>query len=261
MVAPKRLLFASIGVLFSLISIPHLNKHSIANLPTGLDSALAQPLQGYVPPPRIDQTQPRDGSGARGCANSKAIAASLNLLVPKDHIATTISERPTFLWYLSDKISAPITFTLVDQQSVEPIWEQRMKVEKPGIIQLQIPPSVPALVEGKEYRWTVTLICNEMRPSENTYASAGIERVPVTKELAQKLARASNPQERALILAQSGIWYDAASTLYEISQQKSNKRLALSAINNFSELLKQIGLFQVSHVFEQEQKFSSQTAK
>lgn len=256
----QRLLPLSIGL--GLI-IPQLSTDSFVNFPSHLNSpasASAQTVQGYVPPPRrISRTQRRDGSGSRGCSNSKAIATSLTLLVPSDHVPTTVSSHPTFLWYVSNVVSAPVRFTLVDQESLKPVFKKQLKIQKAGIMQLQVPPSVPALVEGKQYRWAVALVCNKQRPSENTYAYAWIERVPLEGKLAQILAGATSGQERALILARAGIWYDAASTLYETSQKNSNQRLAFSAFDSFSKLLEQVGLSEVSQVFEREQQFSTKT--
>lgn len=254
MFVPKRLLPLSIGVMLSsLISIPQLNKkHLSIDFPNRFNSvASAQTVEGYVPPPRrISRTQRRDGSGSRGCRNSKAIATSLTLLVPSDHVPTTVSSHPTFLWYVSDVVAAPVRFTLVEQQSLKPVFTKQLKIQKAGIMQLQIPSSAPALVEGKQYRWTVALVCNKKRPSENKNAYAWIERAPLEGKLPQILAGATSRQERALILAQAGIWYDAVSTLYETSQRNSDKRLAFSASNSFSQLLEQVGLSEISQVTE-----------
>lgn len=263
MFVPKRLLPVSIGlVLSSLVSTPQLNKKDLSiDFPNHFNSfALAQTVQGYVPPPRrISRTQRRDGSGSRGCSNSKAIATSLTLLVPSDHVPTTVSSRPTFLWYVSNVVSAPVKFTLVDQQSHKPVFRKQLKIQKAGIMQLQIPSTAPALVEGKQYQWVVALACNKQRPSEDTYAYAWIKRVPIEGEIAQVLAGVRSGQERALILAQAGIWYDAASTLYESSQKNSNKPLAF---NSFSKLLDQVGLSkisqEVSQVLERQQQISTQ---
>lgn len=266
MFIPKRLLSVSVGVLFSsLISIPQLSKDLFIDFPNSLNSfASGQTVEGYVPPPRrISRTQRRDGSGSRGCSNSKAIATSLTLIVPSNHVPTTVSNHPTFLWYVSEVVSAPVKFTLIEQQSLKPVFKKQLKIQKAGIMQLQIPSRAPALVEGKQYRWTVALVCNERRPSENTYAYAWIERVPLDGELAQLLAGVTSRQERALILARAGIWYDAASTLYEISQRNSDKRVVFSAFDNFTKLLRQVGLSklsqEVTQAIEREQQISTQT--
>ena len=114
---------------------------------------------------------------------------------------------------------------------------------KTGIVQVKVPSDAPELVEGKEYRWTVSIICNERRPSENIYARAWVKRVPRTPELIQKLATATNESKRGLIYAQSGVWYDATSELYKVYTAHQEARLTSS---HFLKLLDQVGLTKIA---------------
>lgn len=173
----------------------------------------AQTNQGYVPPADMTRrTQSGRTSGSRGC--DLGINAQLKLLVPPDHISLTASGHPTFLWYLSEKISVPILFTLAESRGAIPILEQQVKLEKPGIMRLKLPDNVPELVEGKEYQWTVTIVCNQWRDSENSYQQALVRRVPIAYQLKRKLKSVNSHLARGLLYAQAGIWYDALSTLY-----------------------------------------------
>lgn len=195
--------------------------------------------KGYMPPPnKEDRAQRTRGAGSRGCREGKPV--SLNLITPNDHTATTVSGRPTFLWY----VSAPVTmrFTLVEPGVSKAILNTRLQAKKSGIVQLGIQSKVPELKEGKEYRWTVSIICNEKRPSENIYARAWIERVPKTLNLVQKLKAVTEASERAADYAQAGVWYDAVSTAYKASQ---NKPRDPQSSEYFHELLEQVGLSQV----------------
>lgn len=206
-----------------------------AQLPIQLGSpASASIVTGYVPPPGRHRVQRTEGVGSRGCTQSTSI--TLHLLVPSDHIAQTVSTHPTFLWYVS-KTSTPMRFTLVEPRVSKPIVDRYVQVKKAGIVKLEMPSDAPALEVGKEYRWTVSAICNPYRPSENVYARAWIVRVQKPIELEQKLATLST--ERAQIYAQSGIWYDAIATLYDT--YSANPREP-STSEYFFALLNQIGL-------------------
>ena len=243
MIVPKRILAVSIGAAsLSLLSIlPITSKiNTFTTLPIQL-AALAETVQGYIPPPRrIRRTQRSDGSGSRGCSQTTPV--SLTLLTPSDHVATTVSGRPTFLWYISELTNAPMRFTLVEPGVSEPVVDKQLKVDKPGIVQMQLPSDALELVEGKEYRWTVSIVCNENRPSENVYARAWILRVPNTPSLVQKLTAVTGNQDSAMIYAQSGVWYDAISTIYLDSL--ANPSDQLSSVY-FHELLDQVGLSKV----------------
>lgn len=219
----------------------HLNPLT-ALLPVKNLIALADITKGYVPPPRRDRrVQRTEGGGSRGCSEDRG--RSLTLLTPNDHIPTTVSGRPTFLWYVRTNALQMMRFTVVEPNVSKPIMEKFLEVEKPGIVQIKISPNIPELVEGKKYRWTVSIVCNERRRSENIYARAWIERVPNTPALVQKMSTVTEERERAMIYANSGIWYDAISTIYQNSITNSKDQLTYKYL---FELLDQVGLSKVA---------------
>lgn len=201
----------------------------------------AQTVQIYIAPVGTTSTTSRTkGAGSRGCEG--ASDTNLQLLVPEDHIPLTVSEHPTFFWYVSDT-SLPVRFTLVEPGVAEPIVDRSFKVKRPGIVQFRLSSDIPGLVLGREYRWTVSLVCNKERPSENTYAYSSIMRVVVTPELARMLATSQEVQKRSLAYAQSGIWYDALLTSYMNYRDNPQGKVASWY---FARLLTQIGMPTVS---------------
>lgn len=72
---------------------------SLSILPTPIAPGLvarAGIFQGYNPPTSFGRIQRTHGAGSRGC-NKMNTPVSLNLVAPTDHIATTVSSRPTSL--------------------------------------------------------------------------------------------------------------------------------------------------------------------
>ncbi len=163
----------------------------------------------YVPPPHGDARR-TEGSGSRGCGKD---TISFNLIIPSDHVPQTVSSHPSFFWYMSE-VTAPVRFTLVEQGVSKTLIDNQFRVEKPGIVQMQLPADSPGLEVSKKYRWTVSIVCNPVRHSENSYTIGWISRVPVSPELSKKLATATNNHLRAAAYAESGIWYDALSSSY-----------------------------------------------
>lgn len=194
---------------------------------------------GYIP--LVEQTErplrTSNSGGRRGCDLNNPI--DINLLAPNDHIATTVSGHPTFLWNVSKTTSVPMRFALVESSVAEPVLELQLKVEKPGIYEIKVPPNIPELKVGRIYRWTVSLTCNETSPSQDSYAYVIFERVPITSKLAQELAVATNERERSLVYAQSGIWYDAISTMWKACIAAPTKRVNFQAFNR---LLNQVNI-------------------
>lgn len=194
----------------------------------------------YTPPPGRKRAQRTEGVGSRGGECQAPV--SLHLLAPSDHVAQTVTARPTFLVYVS-KPKALIRYTLIEPGVLEPIADKRVQLEEAGITKLEIPETAPELTIGKEYRWTVTIICNQERPSENIYAHTTLTRITKTSDLASKLATASTERSVALIYAESGVWYDAIANIYKAYENNPHNT---EVYKEFKVLLDNIGLLQLS---------------
>lgn len=190
----------------------------------------------YVPPYRGTPRRTQ-GTGTRGGDESER--AALKLLVPSDHTGQTLSGHPTFFWYISEIPEEPVEFALVETGVAQPIFVQQLQLQKAGIVRLEMPQNLPALVPGKEYRWSVTLINNANQRSDDTFAQSWIKRVAETPVLKQKLAAARSDRDRASVYAEAGLWYDALNTLSTPQADPSNREAFLS-------LLEQAGLTDVA---------------
>lgn len=190
----------------------------------------------YVPPYRGTPRRTQ-GTGTRGDDESDRM--QLRLLVPNDHTGQTISGHPTFFWYISQIPEEPVEFALVEPGVAQPIFVQQLQLQKAGIVRLEMPQNLPELVPGKEYRWSVSLVSDANRRSDDTFTQSWIKRVPETPELKQKLAAAKSDRERASVYAEAGQWYDALNTLSTAQTDSSNREAFLS-------LLEQGGLTDVA---------------
>ncbi len=224
-------------------------------------------------PPATKNPRRSQGSGSRGCDNESLASNLVTLLIPsKDYAGQTLSGRPTFFWHLSKAVSVPMQFTLVEEKvGGKTVLEKQIDAPKPGLIQVEFPQEQPELVPGQIYRWTVSLVCNSNRRSEDVFFQSWIQRVPIAPELEQKLTtvglnsttvepiqasesvsrRNESSQillSRAAIYAQEGLWYDALTTL-STALNANPKDAAVQA--DFLSLLDQVGL---SEVVQQERQ-------
>jgi Domain of Unknown Function (DUF928) len=184
----------------------------------------------------------RANAAARRCDPLSPV--SLTALTPPDHAATTLSDHPTFLWQVSGPSHAPMQFTLMAPGRHEPIYQQTLKADRSGVVALTLPESAAALELGQQYRWTVALVCDADRPSQNVYARAWVTRVAPSPALALQLtgmtAGPEAEQQRALAYATAGIWYDAVASL---NQAQNPPNPLISPINEALQArLDQIGL-------------------
>jgi hypothetical protein len=130
----------------------------------------------------------------------------------------------------------------VESGVAEPIFVQQIQIQKAGIVRMEMPKNLPELVPGKEYRWSVSLIRNDNRRSDDTFAQSWIKPVPETPELKQQLAAAKSDRERASIYAQAGLWYNALNAL---STAQAANPTDPSIREDFLSLLAQAGLTEV----------------
>lgn len=202
----------------------------------------------YVPPKRgVPRTT--QGTGSRGC--SKTSPAALTLITPNDHTAHTVSSHPAFFWQVSEVPSEPVEFALVEAGVAQPVFVKQLQVQKAGIVRLEMPKSIPALVPGKEYRWSVSLICNANRRSSDVFAQGWIKRVASNRDLDQQLvsvmkdssiSSAEQHCKRASTYANAGLWHDAVDVLLAAQADFPSD---LSTREGLSALLDQVGLAQV----------------
>ncbi|UIE38001.1 DUF928 domain-containing protein [Leptodesmis sichuanensis] len=189
-------------------------------------------------PPTLPGPVRTAGTGSRtvGCAMDKT--ATLLPLVPDRHIGQTVSDRPPLLWYVAGAKSVEVT--LVQPGVAKPIFEQTVQIHNPGIVQVNFPDNAPALQPGQEYRWSVAVVCNPKRRTQDTaYTQAFIKRLPASARLEQQLAAAKSDQERSRIYAEAGLWYDALATLAKANaSDPANESIRA----DFYSLLHQVGL-------------------
>jgi hypothetical protein len=191
-------------------------------------------------PPTLPGPVRTAGTGSRtaGCDMDKT--ATLLPLVPDRHIGQTVSDRPALLWYVTGAKSVEVA--LVEPGVAKPIFEQTVQIRRPGIVQVDFPANAPALAPNKEYRWSVSVVCNPKRRTQDVaYTQAYIKRLPVSPELQQRLTAAPSDQERGRIYADAGLWYDALAIL---AKANASDPANTSIREDFYSLLNQVNLME-----------------
>jgi hypothetical protein len=156
-------------------------------------------------------TQPRRPQRG-GCGSISPLG--LTALVPKNKIGRTVSEYPTFFFYLPKTEAESAEFTLQDQSGKQ-IYKQELKISNlSGVIGVSIPANtnVPPLEAGKSYRWNLTVLCNSLDRSGDEIESGVLRRVELSADIRSQLEKA-DPRQKTVIYAENGIWQDALSTL------------------------------------------------
>ena len=204
-------------------------------------SAQAESSVKYQPPnrnapKRTDGTGVRSSSGFR-CPTSPN-ALFIAALAPTTHTGETLAARPTLYTYFSG--TEQIDVQLREIGTLIPLWKQTLQASTPGFAAIAYPSDAPELITGKEYQWSVEVVCDSTKRYLNKgYTSAKLKRVAEPSALKDSLAKASSPIDRAQVYAAQSLWYEALDSLASASLA-SPTDLALRT--QLIELLEQGGL-------------------
>ncbi|MFB2772530.1 DUF928 domain-containing protein [Pelatocladus sp. BLCC-F211] len=188
---------------------------------TPRESGLISRIISFILPPKGAPGQ-RTYAAAR--ADCPAIKKSMTALVPPTNIGLTISERPTFWFYIPYQPTStnPVEFLLLNENNKEAYKTTLQLTNTPGIISITLPQNSPALESGKKYNWVLSFICDPENRLKDTFVKGYIERVSINSNLKNQLERVSTPREQILLFAENSLWYDALTLLAEERRKKPN---------------------------------------
>lgn len=180
----------------------------------------------------------RVGGGTRDGGDA---VPGVEVLAP-DHVGLTVQEQPTLYWYLSSVTPLPIVFTVNDESAVKPLLEQKISAPtRPGIQRVRLSDYAVKLETGKRYRWFVTVVANPNGRSKDSLAGGFIERAD-SAALSAEMA-GLNQEETFRVYAESGVWYDALSTVSQMIDASPDEPFLHA---QRAALLEQVGLPEVA---------------
>ncbi len=199
-------------------------------------------------PPRRGLPGRREGGGTRdplACIQGKP--AQLTAVIPQTNLGLTTAAYPRFFWFMpktSPRVKyAEFTLTAVNEnlEDTTPVYTSTFRISgTPGIASLALPAdaTIPPLEMNKDYRWSVSILCNPNNSKQNITVTGWVQRVAPGAEFAGQLARSSS-HDRAALYAKNGYWFDTLTILAaEHCAKPNDSALATS----WSELMKSVNL-------------------
>ena len=169
-------------------------------------------------------TQSQEPGRVRGkCENFPQ--ASFTALVPENKIARTVSDYPTFFFYLPQPNAELAEFILQDENN-KLIYSQALTIKNlSGVIGVSIPANtnVPPLEVGKKYTWVFSLVCDPEDRAADKVEKGTVRRVELSADILRQLD-AANPREKTVIYAENGIWQDALGNLAAARRANPNDK-------------------------------------
>lgn len=186
--------------------------------------------QSFQPPDRGAPPRTADG-GSRGCGLVKPGQKGLTALTPGKFLPLTVSEHPTFFWYVPSSSAERLEFTLMDETDTQVIYTTTIPLpSKPGIVGFTLPKAnAPALKIGKMYHWYLAMVCNSNDRTGDTVVDGWIERTSQSASLEQQLKQAKSLSEQAEVYAKAGIWHEAVATLASLRRDQPENQTFLTS--------------------------------
>ena len=185
------------------------------------DKARTTPSITYSPPLR-GAPRGRIGGGSRGIGDD---LYTLLALAP-DHVGRTVQEQPLLYWYLSRESTYPIELTVIRQESISPLLEERLEPPvAPGFHTLNLKDYDIYLDTNAQYRWFVSIVPDPDRRSRDILAGGAIERIEFSQEEKSEYARPGH-RDRAIRYAAAGYWYDAVQSVMEMMETDPDREEA-----------------------------------
>lgn len=205
-------------------------------------------LAKFVPPAGRGLPGRREGAGTRsGCiTNDRAGRADMSViaLVPETNLGLTVSEHPTFFWYIPPTTAKTVEFSLSDKNEKEVYKTSFAITGQPGVISISLPTTatLTPLALNELYQWKFSLVCVEGDASANIRRSGWVQRVAPSATLVSSLQKTA-PRNRPNLYAAEGIWQEALTSLAEL-RRANPKDVRLEA--DWADLLKAVGLSKIA---------------
>jgi len=170
-----------------------------------------------------------------------ATAAPIEVIAPET-VGLTLTSDPVLYWYLPALTKNEIALRVMSSRSDEPVLNVVLpRPKRAGIQQVRLSDHGFKLDNDVDYQWFIAIPGNVASDERDQFAGGGIARIDTPKKLAKKLDTAGG--ERASVLADAGIWYDAIDA---ISQQIDAEPGNAALVRARADLLEQVGLTTVA---------------
>ena len=185
------------------------------------------------PTARTARNQPPMNQGAN---------QALTPLLPKTKLGLTVSSHPTFMVYVPSNSAKAVEFMLENEKG-EGVYQTTVNLKSNSkIVEVPLPTSQSALEIGKDYKWVVSMICQQPGPRD-PFTEGVIRRVRADNALTSSL-RTAKPLEKVALYAKSGIWFEAAVNMVQLRRSQPNNPEIASA---WQDLLQSAGLEKIAN--------------
>jgi hypothetical protein len=148
---------------------------------------------------------------------------SVKAVIPATNTGLTVASHPSIFVYVPQTNAQNGFFSIQDEES-NYFYQTTIPLPKQsGVIEVHLSDEVPALEVGKNYKWSLAMICRQYLEADSPFVTGWIRRVEPNKAISN-ISSSQVSLDMLNKLAADGIWYDAVSTMAKLRQLHPNNR-------------------------------------
>jgi len=186
---------------------------------------VAQLKQSNPPPPpeNPDSSAPGGRRAPTACPQDEAATTGLPLTAfsPTTKPGLTVAERPTFLVYVPKTSAENAEFSLRSRDGRGVYRTTVALTNTPDIMSITLPAQAPPLEVGKQYTWSLAVICNPNDRVEDRFVTGTVQRTELDATRWSQIQQAS-PKEQVSLYRKADAWYDVLIVLFELQRTQPN---------------------------------------
>ncbi|MEM9904936.1 MAG: DUF928 domain-containing protein [Cyanobacteria bacterium P01_D01_bin.44] len=169
----------------------------------------------------------------------------LMALVPDQNLGLTSDASPTF-WFSLPTVSASrvLEFGLFDENETLVYQTTLLATSKAGVIGIDLSEleGAPALGVDKNYRWSLSIICNAQNPSENIWVDGWVRRIELPPSVTSQLPH-TPALDQSEVYLDAGLWHEGLTQLAQLMRSQPEDT---SVETQWQTLLESINLAQAA---------------
>lgn len=222
----------SVGI---LLALPAQAESKLENKSASLPKQLV--FQENFNPPGDGKPKDTSSGGSRDGLRCSQNEQSIQPLMPKRNYGLTLSERPAIFVYIPETSARKIVLAFRAEtgdykRAFLPI------TTRAGIVSFTLPDQESPLAVGKNYQWSVVVVCGETVQPDDPVVSGWVQRVARSPQIESEL-RQKTAIEQAMWYSANGYWYDLLKVMKQV--RRSHPHDAKLTVL-WHDLLKSVGL-------------------
>ncbi|EKU96561.1 protein of unknown function DUF928 [Leptolyngbya sp. PCC 7375] len=186
----------------------------------------------------------RKDAGTRNVSSCPTEVHDLTALVPQTNLGLTISEYPTFWFYLPDshELEISMEFILLDDAG-NTVYQSVFEAPSSSrLMSLSLADEAVPLEINRKYQWYLSANCSQKPYSEaNIRVRGWVERIELDPDLLSQLSELEK-REQVVFLSENGLWHETVAALYGLRHEQPQNE---DFLNAWVSLLGSIGLEEI----------------